>query len=83
MWLLDLFIGAIIFLILRWLFFKLLKEYHEHILVQKQKIVPKQEVNLDDLHKKAESNSLEREEIRGVAEQTQEKLINIKSKLEK
>lgn len=84
MLLLDLFIGAIIFLILRWLFLKLLDQYHKYTIEHNKKnevLAPPLLTSLDELEKKAESNLVEREEIRGVTEQTQEQITNIKSKI--
>jgi len=80
--LLRLFIGILIFLLLRWLFFKIYNEYLKHKFEKASKTSKSQPSTLDELDQKAEANLKEREQIRGVTDQTQEKITNIKSKIE-
>jgi len=81
--LLRLFIGVLIFLLLRWLFFKLYDQWLRHRFEKSNRVPKQQPSSLDELEQKAEENSKQREEIRAVTDQTEEKLTNIKTKLEK
>lgn len=79
--LLRLFVGVIIFFLLRWLFFKLYDQSEKYRARKKERANQEPLFSLDELEKKAESNLKEREEIRDVTDQTQEQLKSISKKI--